>query len=48
MCKRIWALLQIHARQCKKDRCVFFLSSFEGKSPIQPPTHPFPFSLMKV
>lgn len=22
VCKRIWALLQIHARQCKKDRCV--------------------------
>ncbi|CAN0279621.1 unnamed protein product, partial [Laminaria digitata] len=21
VCKRIWALLQIHARQCKKDRC---------------------------
>ncbi|CAN0314114.1 unnamed protein product, partial [Discosporangium mesarthrocarpum] len=21
VCKRVWALLQIHARQCKKDRC---------------------------
>lgn len=24
VCKRIWALLQIHARQCKKDRWVLF------------------------
>ena len=22
ICRRIWALLQIHARQCRRDNCV--------------------------
>lgn len=30
VCKRIWALLQIHARQCKKDMWVHFFF-LEGK-----------------